>query len=72
MDVAIRRVRSRENEKNRFIDVGFQEKLRNEYKSICEANGGIIVPTDNSLGETYRIVKKHLDKELTENARACV
>lgn len=72
VDMAIRRVRSRENEKNRFIDVELQEKLRHEYKKICEANGGVIVPTDSSLEETFEIVKKHLDKELLKNARACV
>lgn len=53
---AVSRVRNRPEEKDRYIDMKLQYKLRNEYKKICKANGGILIPTTISEDETYEIV----------------
>ncbi len=45
VDVAISRVRSREEEKNRYIDEAFQNKLHDLYIDIARENNGIIVST---------------------------
>lgn len=45
VDVAISRVRSREDEKDRYIDETFQKKLHDLYIDIARANNGIIIST---------------------------
>ena len=66
VEVALQRVRSRPEEKDRYIDVDLQHRLRAEYLEICKANGGILLSTEESLDNTFdRIrtaVKKHLNK----------
>lgn len=64
VDTAISRVRSRKEEKDRYIDLDLQFKLRKEYKSICKANGGILIPTNISADESYEIVRKEINKVL--------
>lgn len=56
-ELAIERVRKRVEEKNRFIDIDLQYKLRNEYIDICKKNKGVYVPTDKSEDESYEIIK---------------
>ncbi len=46
---AVRRVRSRPEEKDRYIDLTLQYKLRREYLDICKRNKGILI--DSSLPE---------------------
>lgn len=46
---AVRRVRSRPEEKDRYIDLALQYKLRREYLDICKRNKGILI--DSSLPE---------------------
>ena len=58
--VAISRVRSREEEKDKYIDVELQYKLRQEYIDICKVNKGILISTEQSEEDTYRKVKKAL------------
>lgn len=58
--VAISRVRSREEEKDKYIDVELQYKLRQEYIDICKANKGILISTEQSEEETYEQVKEKL------------
>lgn len=57
VDKAVSRVRSREEEKNRYIDIGLQERLHDEYISICKSVGGILISTDLSENESYKMVK---------------
>ena len=64
VDTANSRVRSRKEEKDRYIDLDLQFKLRKEYKSICKANGGILIPTNISADESYEIVRKEINKVL--------
>lgn len=55
---AVARVRRRPEEKDRYIDMELQYKLREEYIDICRANGGILISTDNSEGQAYELVKQ--------------
>ena len=57
VDVAIKRVRSRESEKNRYIDIELQHRLRDEYLSICKANNGVLISTDMPVEACYAIVR---------------
>lgn len=50
VEVAVERVRQRPEEKNRYIDMDLQYKLREEYINICAENGGILIP---SIDEPY-------------------
>ena len=58
VQTAVQRVRSREAEKDRYIDIGLQERLRNEYLEICKTNGGVLVSTETAKDKSYKIVKE--------------
>jgi dTMP kinase len=62
VETAVSRVRSRENEKDRYIDMELQYRLREEYIKICKANGGILVPSDIARKDTYAFVKDAVEK----------
>ena len=64
VETAIERVRSRENEKDRYIDMELQHRLREEYIKICRANGGILIPSNIPRKDTYAFVKAAVDKVL--------
>lgn len=64
VETAIKRVRSREAERDRYIDVELQYRLREEYKKICNTNGGICIPTDISEEESYNRVINEVKKVL--------
>lgn len=51
VEVAVDRVRSRPEEKNRYIDIDLQYRLRKEYVDICFANGGILISTMKPLSD---------------------
>lgn len=63
---AIARVRCRPEEKDRYIDMDLQYKLRKEYVDICTANGGILISTVQPEDECYNIVKNAV-KEMLNN-----
>ena len=58
VETALQRVRKREAEKDRYIDVDLQYKLRDEYIAICKANNGILVSTEMPVDESYEIIKR--------------
>lgn len=62
VEVAVARVRKRPNEKERYIDMDLQYKLRNEYIEICKANGGILISTEQSEDECYALVKQAVER----------
>ena len=66
VDVAVTRVRSRKEEQFSYIDMELQHKLQKEYKDICKANHGVLVPTDISIEETFNIVLENVKKVLEE------
>ncbi|MBR3686750.1 MAG: dTMP kinase [Clostridia bacterium] len=63
---AVRRVRRRPEEKDRYIDMDLQYKLRKEYVDICTANNGILISTIQPENECYSLVKKAV-KEIIFN-----
>ena len=50
VELSLNRVRSRESEKDKWIDIPLQYELRNEYLNICNKNNGILI---NSSGEAH-------------------
>ena len=62
VEVAVARVRKRPEEKDRYIDMDLQVKLRNEYVEICKANGGILISTEQSEDECYALVKQAVER----------
>ncbi len=64
VEKAVERVRMRAEEKDRYIDMELQYRLREEYLAICKANDGILIPTTVSEEESYRSVKKEIRKVL--------
>ncbi len=66
VEEAVARVRLRPKEKDRYIDMELQYRLRKEYLKICRANGGILVSTTQPEEECYEIVKNKV-KEILNN-----
>ena len=60
--LAVKRVRSRAAEKNRYIDMELQYKLRKEYVEICKANDGILISTQAPEEQCYSIVKQTVER----------
>ena len=69
VEKAVSRVRSREAEKNRYIDMDLQYRLYEEYRKICEMNNGILVSTELSVEESYKTVKEAVDRVLKNEWR---
>ena len=64
VEIAVNRVRSRDEEKDRYIDIALQYRLREEYISICKANNGILISTEIPAAQSYAIVKKEVERVL--------
>lgn len=62
VEKAIERVRARPEEKDRYIDIDLQHKLRQEYIDICKANRGVLISTELSPDETYAAVLSEVKK----------
>lgn len=60
VEEAVARVRRRPEEKDRYIDMDLQYKLRQEYLDICAANNGILISTMQSEDKCYSIVKQEI------------
>ena len=52
VDIAVKRVRSRDTEKG-YIDMEL---------AICKANHGILISTERPIGECYAIVKSEVER----------
>lgn len=69
VETAVTRVRSREKEKDRYIDMDLQYKLRDEYIEICKANNGVLVSTEMAVKDCYAIVKSEVERMLKNEYR---
>ena len=69
VNIAINRVRSRPEEKNRYIDLELQYRLRDEYISICKANNGVLISTEAPIQECFDIVKEKVGEVLKNERR---
>lgn len=61
VETAVKRVRSRIEEKDRYIDMELQYKLRDEYIKICRANNGVLISTEMPIADCYAIVKREVE-----------
>ena len=66
VEEAAARVRRRPEEKDRYIDMDLQYRLRKEYVDICAANMGVLIATMLPEDECYNIVKSTV-KEMLKN-----
>ena len=62
--VAVSRVRRRPDERERYIDMDLQYKLRKEYVDICTANNGVLISTMQSENDCYAIIKNKVKEML--------
>lgn len=69
VEEAVARVRRRHEEKDRYIDLELQYRLRKEYIDICTANNGILISTMQSEDECFDIVKNTV-KEMLRNGNS--
>lgn len=63
---AVSRVRSRLEERDRYIDMELQYALRREYNGICRANNGILVRGDITPDETYEVIRNSILKAMED------
>lgn len=64
VEEAVARVRRRPEEKDRYIDMDLQYKLRQEYVDICNANNGVLISTDQDEDKCYEIIKNAVKEKL--------
>ena len=64
VEEAVARIRKRPEEKDRYIDMDLQHKLREEYINICRKNGGILISTTQSKDESYAVIRNAVKKIL--------
>lgn len=62
VEEAVARVRKRPDEKDGYIDMELQYKLRDEYIKICRKNGGILISTDIDEEESYKLVREAVER----------
>lgn len=69
VEEAVARVRRRPEEKDRYIDMELQHKLRKEYIDICASNGSVLISTTQPEDECYEIVKNSVKEMLSSGNR---
>lgn len=62
VETAVARVRNRSDEKERFIDMDLQYKLREQYRIIAEENNCLLVSSEMGEDETWAVIKEAVDK----------
>lgn len=72
VELAISRVRDRPQEKNRFIDVELQHRLRMEYIKIAEICGGMVLDNQKEPMETFRAIATAADEAIAMKKRESV
>jgi len=64
VDIAVARVRNRIAEKDSYIDMDLQYRLRDEYLKLAETNGGIVLSSYRKAEETFSDIKSCFIKKL--------
>ena len=70
VEEAVRRVRSREEEKDRYIDMELQYRLREEYLDIADEAGGIVLSSAQPLEEEKAALRRLVDEVMGYDASA--
>lgn len=65
VEESVARVRRRPEEKDRYIDMPLQYRLRREYLAICQENGGILLSTEKPEEVCYLAVKNAVSEVLS-------
>lgn len=66
VETAVKRVRNRIEEKDRYIDMELQYRLRDEYIRICRANNGVLISTEAPIEDCYAIVKNEVERVISK------
>lgn len=69
VETAVKRVRSREDEKDRYIDMQLQTELKKQYEYICKKNSGVLVPTEDYEELSYEKVINEVRRKLYEKGK---
>ena len=69
VETAIARVRSRKEERNKYIDIDLQHRLRKEYLKIAADNDGIIINADMSVDEMFSIIRDTIQLRILNSNR---
>lgn len=64
VETAVERVRSREEEKDRYIDMELQYRLREEYLNIANEIGGVVISSENSIENCKQIIMECIQEKL--------
>lgn len=64
VETAVSRVRSRLEERDRYIDLDLQYKLRANYIEICRANNGVLISTEQTKEDSYKQMKEIVERKL--------
>lgn len=62
--VALMRVRSRPEERDRFVDIELQDRLYDEYKKISSLNHGILISSAAEPEVTYEKINDYVRRKL--------
>ncbi len=66
VETAISRVRSRPEERDRYIDLDLQYKLRKTYLEICKKNNGVLISTEQPIEDTYEQMRIAVERKLKQ------
>lgn len=72
VDTAVARVRSRENEKNRYIDMPLQYRLREQYLEIARENDGVIIDNRMAVDKTFQMVQRSVMEITQKNPKPTI
>jgi len=64
VETAIKRIHNRTEEKDKYIDVVLQHKLKVQYLKIAKENNCVIIPSDGEPESTFEMVKKVLNSTI--------
>lgn len=64
VETAVSRVRSRPEEKKRYIDMELQYALRQAYLDLANQNGGIVLNSHNHPAETFELILQEVNRIL--------
>ena len=64
VEEAVKRVRSRANERDRYIDMNLQYELKKAYVDICSDNNGCLINTEGKITESYQCVNEVVNRIL--------
>ncbi len=62
VQVAIERVRSRADERGRYIDIDLQYKLRQQYQHIARENKGILLSSLEREDAVFAEILQHVER----------